>query len=134
MNLFTTYTKEEIKFLQDIVNKNSKCLKSMPMFSGLKKDDFSHFHEKRVSKKEIVEQFDFIYVKKGKIGVIKNGKIVKVLKESDCFGFLNVFSNEKFVLIGAEESEVILFGIKDFKVMESILYCVAKEIKGKVLI
>jgi len=134
MNLFTTYTKEEIKFLQEIVNENSKQLKSMSIFSGLKKEDFSHFYEKSISKKEIVEKFDFIYVKKGKIGVIKNGKIVKVLKENDCFGFLNVFANEEFVLIGAEDSEIILFGIKDFRVMENILYCVAKEIKQKVLI
>jgi len=134
MNLFTTYSKEEIQFLQEIVNENSKQLKSMSIFSGLKKDDFSHFYEKKISKKEIVEKFDFIYVKNGKIGVIKNGKVVKVLKKNNCFGFLNVFSNDKFILIGAEDSEIILFGIKDFRVMENILYCVAKEIKGKVLI
>jgi len=134
MNLFTSYTKEEIKFLQEIVSNNIKKIKNNSIFMGLNKDDFSHFHEKRVLKKEIIEKFDFIYVKKGKIGVIQNGKIVKVLKENECFGFLNVFSNQKSVLIGAEESEVVLFGIKTEKVMENILYCVAKEIKNKVLI
>jgi len=134
MNLFTTYTKEEIKFLQEIINKKIKKIKNNSIFMGLKKDDFSHFHEKKVSKKEIIEKFDFIYIKKGKIGVIKNGKIIKVLQENDCFGFLNVFANEEFLLIGVEESEVIFFGIKNFKVMENILYCVAREIREKVLI
>jgi len=134
MNLFTTYTKEEIKFLQEIINKKMKRIKVNSLFVGLKKDDFSHFHEKKVSKKEIVEKFDFIYIKKGKIGVIQNGKIIKVLKADDCFGFLNVFANEEFVLIGVEESEIVLFGIKTQKGMENILYCVAKEIKDKVLI
>jgi len=134
MNLFTTYTKEEIKFLQEVISKKINKKINNSILAGLNKDDFSHFYEKSILKKEIVEKFDFIYVKKGKIGVIKNGKIVKILKENDCFGFLNVFANEKFILIGAEESDVILFGIKNFTVMENILYCVAKEIKEKVLI
>jgi len=131
MNLFTTYTKEEIKFLQEIIKKK---INNDSILMGLNIDDFSYFQEKKILKKEMIEKFDFIYVKKGKIGVIQNGKIVKILKEGACFGFLNVFANERFVLIGAEESEIILFGIKDFKAMENILYCFAKEIKEKVLI
>jgi len=134
MNLFTTYTKEEIKFLQEVINKKIKKIKKNPIFTGLNKDDFSHFHEKKVSKKEMISKFDFVYVKKGKIGIIQNGKIVKVLKEDECFGFLNLFSTEKFILIGVEESEVVLFGVKTQKAMENILYWVAEEIKGKVLI
>ena len=134
MNLFTTYTKEEIKFLQEVINKKIKKIKHSSIFIGLNKDDFSHFQEKKISKKEIINKFDFVYVKKGKIGVIQNGKIVRILKEDECFGFLNVFANEEFVLIGVEESEIVLFGIKTQKTMENILYCVAKEIKGKVLI
>ena len=134
MNLFTTYTKEEIKFLQEVINKKMKKTKKSSIFAGLNKDDFSHFQEKKISKKEMINNFEFIYVKKGKIGIIQNGKIAQVLKEEDCFGFLNVFANEKFILIGAEESEVVLFGIKTQKAMENILYWVAKEVKGKVLI
>jgi len=134
MNLFVTYTPEEIKFLKSLMIKDVKDLNNLLLFKDLKKEDFSYLEEKKLAKKEIINKFDFIYVKKGRIGVVKNSKIVKILRKDNCFGFLKVFNNEEFVLISIEESEVLLFNVETKRGMEKILNCVAKEIKNKVLI
>ena len=134
MNLFVTYTPEEIKFLKSLMIKDVKDLNNLLLFKDLKKEDFSYLEEKKLAKKEIINKFDFIYVKKGRIGVVKNSKIVKILRKDNCFGFLKVFNNEEFVLISIEESEVLLFNVETKKGIEKILNCVAKEIKNKVLI
>jgi len=134
MNLFVTYTPEEIKFLKSLMIKDVKDLNNLLLFKDLKKEDFSYLEEKKLAKKEIINKFDFIYVKKGRIGVVKNSKIVKILRKDNCFGFLKVFNNEEFVLVSIEESEVLFFNVETKKGMEKILNCVAKEIKDKVLI
>ena len=135
MNLFTTYTKEEIKFLKEIVEKERGEVLKVKLFTGLKKEkDFLYFKEKIITKKEILSDFDFVYVKKGKLGVVKDNKIVKILKEKDCFGFLNVFLSEKYLLVALEESDIILFNVNSKEGIENILSCVAEKVKDKILI
>jgi len=135
MNLFTTYTKEEIKFLKEITKKESKELLKIKLFTGLQRDkDFVYFREKIVNKKEIISNFDFIYVKEGKLGVIEGNKVVKILSRGDCFGLLNVFSNKKFLLVSLEKSVIIFFNIKTKDAMENLLDCIVENISGKILI
>jgi hypothetical protein len=80
MNLFTTYTTEETKFLLSLTDK--KFTRNVhPIFLGVDTNKLSHFYNKSFPKKEIIKDFEFIIVNKGKIGVVKNRKVVKVLKE-----------------------------------------------------
>ena len=135
MNLFTTYTKEETETLLKIGRKKSFATKKIPLFQGVNINKLDHFEKKNIKKKEIIKDFEFIFVESGKIGVIKNGKIIKILTENELFGILNLFLNEEYILLALEESKIICFGIgEDIQIYHNLLEYVSTKIKGKIII
>ena len=135
MNLFTTYTKEETETLLKIGRKKSFAIKKIPLFQGVNINKLDHFEKKSIKKKEIIKDFEFIFVESGKIGVVKNGKIIKILTKYELFGILNLFLNEEYMLLALEESKIICFGIgEDIQIYRNLLEYVSTKIKGKVII
>jgi len=134
MNLFTTYTKEETKFLLEIGNKSFPSKKNN-FFTGIDTSKLSHFKRKTVEKKDTIENFEFIFIQSGRIAVVKNKQIIKILKKNECFGFLNTFLHEQYNLIALEKSEIILFGLgENIDIYKKIMECIAKDIKDKLII
>jgi len=133
-NLFTTYTKEEIKFLLSLTDK--KFTRNIhPILEGVDIHKLSHYYNKKVPKKEIIKEFEFVIVNKGKVGVVKNAKIVKILKENEIFGILKNFTDEDYILLTLEESEITFFGIgKCEEIKNNLLKYVANKIKDKLII
>jgi len=133
-NLFTTYTKEEIKFLLSLTDK--KFTRNLhPILEGIDIHKLSHFYHKKVPKKEILKEFEFIIINKGKIGVVKNGKIVRILKENEIFGILKNFTDEDYILLSLEESEITFFGIgKCEEIKNNLLRYLANKIKNTLII
>ena len=134
MNLFISYSPEETRFLLEIGEKHI-TRNVHNFFHGLDVHKLEHFKKKKLSKKDIVRDFEYILVEKGKVGVVKNNKVVKILQDNDCFGVLHTFLKEDYILLALEESEVTFFGIGSYKeAYENILRCVAKKLNGKILI
>lgn len=134
MNLFTTYTTEETKFLLSLTDK--KFTRNVhPIFLGVDTNKLSHFYNKSFPKKEIIKDFEFIIVNKGKIGVVKNRKVVKVLKENDVFGILKYFLNEDYILLTMDDCEITFFGIGECEeIKNNLLVYLSKQIKDKIII
>ena len=133
MNLFTTYTPEETKFLLSLENIKFSREKH-PLFVEIDIHKLKKFYKKRVEKKEIIKEFDFVLVEKGKIGVVKNSKVVRVLEKGDCF-ISKVFLDEDVLLLGMQDSEVVFFSVgEDKEIYENILKCIAGKMKNKILL
>jgi len=111
MNLFTSYTPEETKFLLEVAQKKIEI--QHDIFTGAKRDKMKYFRIKRFNKKDFIKEYDFVFVKKGKIGVISGGKVIRVLKDKDCFGYAKKFLGKDYTLLAMEDSEVVLFDIGD---------------------
>ncbi len=133
MNLFTSYTPEETKFLLEVVQKKIEI--KHDIFTGVNKDKIGYFKQIRLSKKEVIKDYDFVFVKKGKLGVISGGKVVKTLKEGECFGYAKKFLGEEYVLLVMENSEVVLFDIgEDVILAKNLLKYVSKHaVKCKII-
>jgi hypothetical protein len=134
MNLFTSYTPEETKFLLSLTDK--KFTRNVhPILLGVNTHKLSHFYNKTLPKKEIIKEFEFIIVNKGKVGVIKNGKIIKTLKENDIFGILKNFLNEEYILLTLENCNITFFGIGECEeIKNNLLTYLSKQIKNKIII
>ncbi|GAB6045844.1 hypothetical protein JCM11957_14420 [Caminibacter profundus] len=134
MNLFTTYTNEETKFLLEIGDR-SFPRKINSLFNGVNINELDHFYRKKIIKKEVITNFEFVFVESGKVGVVKDGKIIKILNENDCFGLLNVFLKEDYVLLVLEDSEITFFGIgKNIAMYKNIMEYFVKKIKDTIVI
>lgn len=134
LNLFTEYNKKETKFLLNLTDK--KFTREVhPILKGVDIHKLSHFYNKKFQKKELIKEYEFIIVNKGKVGVVKNGKIIKILNKGDVFGLMKNFANEDFILLTLEESEILHFGIgKCEEIKENLLNYVASKIKNKLII
>ena len=134
MNLFTTYTSEETKILLSLTDK--KFTRNVhPILLGIDTHKLSHFYNKTFPKKELIKEFEFIIVNKGKVGVIKNGKIVKTLQKNDIFGILKNFLDEEYILLTLEDCNITFFGIGECEeIKNNLLSYLAKYIKNKVII
>jgi len=119
MNLFTKYTQEEINFLLTIRRnkiKEIKDLNKIKYFKNVDKKDFEYIYIKILEKKEILDEYDLLIVMKGKIGVVDNKKIKKIIKNGEIFGIKSLINNNnKNTLIAIENSEVLLFKVKNKK-------------------
>lgn len=134
MNLFTTYTNEETKLLLEIGDRSFRR-KINSLFNGVNINELDHFYRKKIIKKEVITSFEFVFVENGKVGVVKDGKIIKILNENDCFGLLNVFLKEDYVLLALEDSEITFFGIgKNIAMYKNIMEYFAKKIKDTIVI
>ncbi len=109
MNLFTSYTPEETKFLLEVIQKKIEI--DHDIFTGVNKDKMKYFRIKRFNKKDFIKEYDFVFVKKGKIGVISGGKVIRVLKDKDCFGYAKKFLGKDYTLLAMEDSETVMFDI-----------------------
>ena len=126
MNLFVSYTIEETKFLLEIANKKIEI--KHDIFTGVNKDKMVYYKMQKILKKEIIKNYDFIFVKKGKIAVIENGKIIKTIKDEHCFGFSKKYLDKTYTLLALEESEVVLFDIgEDIVLAQNLLKYLAKH-------
>ena len=105
MNLFVSYTIEETKFLLEIANKKIEI--KHDIFTGVNRDKMGYYKMQKILKKEIIKNYDFIFIKKGKIAVIENGKIIKTIKDGHCFGFSKKYLDKTYTLLALEESEVV---------------------------
>jgi len=134
VNLFTTYTNEETKLLLEIGDRSFRR-KINSLFNGVNINELDHFYRKKIIKKEVITSFEFVFVENGKVGVVKDGKIIKILNENDCFGLLNVFLKEDYVLLALEDSEITFFGIgKNIAMYKNIMEYFAKKIKDTIVI
>ncbi len=117
MNLFTEYTKEETLFLLEL--KKSKILnvnyKTFPIFNNVDKKDFSYFKAEKIDKKEVLYEYDFIYIISGKIAVLKDKTIIKILSNDSLFGLSTKVKKTNFSLITLTETKIIKFDIKNNK-------------------
>ena len=135
MNLFTTYTPEETKFLLSLVTDQVIEFSEIPFFEGINKKELDNIliykRFVKLSKKEILKDYDYLIILKGKLAVIDSNKVLKVLNKYDLFGFSKVLFNKNYTLVAAEESEVLLFN-HDYHpiISERLLKYLAK---GKVL-
>ena len=128
MNLFVSYTPDETKFLLEIENKKIEIKHNL--FRGVNKEKLAYFKQETVEKKEIIEEFDFIFIKKGKLGVIEKGKIIKILKENECFGYLKKFLDKEYILIALEKSEIIKFDIgEDIELTKNLLRYISERVE-----
>jgi len=133
VNLFTTYTNEETKLLLEIGDRSFRR-KINSLFNGVNINELDHFYRKKIIKKEVITSFEFVFVENGKVGVVKDGKIIKILNENDCFGLLNVFLKEDYVLLALEDSEITFFGIgKNIAMYKNIMEYFAKKIKDTIV-
>jgi len=129
MNLFVSYTPEETKFLLEIVNKTVEI--KHDIFTGVNKDKMGYYKIRKVLKKEIIKDYDFIFVKKGKIAVIENGKIIKTIKEDECFGFSKKYLNKAYTLLAVEDSEIVFFDIgEDIVLAQNLLKYLTEHANG----
>jgi len=134
MNLFTTYSEEETKFLLSLINKTFPN-KTIPILSGVDIEKLTNFYTKDFQKRDLIKEYDFIVVNSGKLGVIKNAKIVKILKEGDIFGFLKVFLNEDYTLLVLEKSDITFFSLgEDIKIRDNLFKYLINKLKNKVII
>jgi len=133
MNLFTKYTQEETKFLLSLTDKKLTREGIHPILLCVDTHKLSYFYKKKFNKKEIIKEYEFFIVNKGKIAVVKNGKIVRTLKKDDVFGLLKTFTNEEYTLLVLEDnSEVTLFGIgKCEEIKINLLKYLAEQVKDK---
>jgi len=136
MNLFTKYSEEETKFLLSLTDKKLTRERGHPILLCVDTHKLSHFYKKNFNKKEIIKKYEFLIVNKGRIAVVKNGKIVRTLKKDDVFGILTTFINEEYTLLVLEDnSEVTLFGIgKCEEIKINLLKYLAEQVKDKVII
>jgi len=136
MNLFTKYSEEETKFLLSLTDKKLTRERVHPILLCVDTHKLSHFYRKKFNKKEIIKKYEFLIVNKGRIAVVKNGKIVRTLKKDDVFGILTTFINEEYTLLVLEDnSEVTLFGIgKCEEIKINLLKYLAEQVKDKIII
>jgi len=137
MNLFTKYTEEETKFLLTLRDKKlTREGGTHPILLCVDTHKLSHFYRKTFNKKEVIREYEFLIVNRGKIAVVKNGKILKTLQVDDVFGLLKTFANEEYTLLVLEDnSEVTLFGIgKSEEIKINLLKYFADNVKDKVVI
>ena len=136
MNLFTKYSEEETKFLLSLTDKKINREGNHPIFLCVDTHKLSHFYKRKFNKKEIIKEYELFIVNRGKIAVVKNGKIVRTLKKDDVFGILKTFTNEEYTLLVLEDnSEVTLFGIgKCEEIKNNLLKYFANFVKDKVII
>ena len=134
MNLFTKYSEEETKFLLSLTNKTFSN-KTIPILSGVDIEKLTNFYTKYFQKRDLIKEYEFIIVNSGKVGVIKNAKIVKILKKGDVFGFLKVFLNEDYTLLVLEKSDITFFSLgEDVKIRDNLFKYLINKLKNKVII
>jgi hypothetical protein len=133
MNLFVSYTPEETSFLLEVAQKKIEI--KHDIFSGADKEKMGYFKIQRFSRKDMIHNYDFVFVKSGKLGVVFNGKVVKTLKEGECFGYAKKFLGKDYVLLVMEESEVVMFDIgNDVVLAKNLLKYVSERIKNCTII
>jgi len=129
INLFTSYTPEETKFLLEIANKTIEI--KHDIFTGVNRDKMGYYKIRKVLKKEIIKEYDFIFSFFTKIGVIENGKIIKTIKEDECFGFSKKYLNKAYTLLAMEDSEIIFFDIgEDVVLAQNLLKYLTEHANG----
>lgn len=126
MNLFTVYTPEETAFLLNLVDK-----KGIKLSDDLELFNVKYFKKVILKKKNLLESYDFIYLKKGKLAVVDKEKILKIIKPGEVFGFYKKFFGKDYPIIAIENSELVLFDIGEsyFALEKLTKYLIEKEIK-----
>jgi hypothetical protein len=140
-DLFTEYTKQETEFILSLADfkadeiKSEFNITSIPLFKNCNVDEVLDYYEiKKVSKREVINEYDYVWVIKGSLGVIQNGKIVKKVKNS-LFGLMKGFFGINYSLIAIEESEVLFFNIKsDEQILLNITEFLLNELKNYTVI
>ncbi|WP_457561377.1 hypothetical protein [Caminibacter sp.] len=125
--LFISYSKEEVDFLLSLFDENINDVSSVEMFRNLDKNEFLKFERLKLNKKDIIKNYTNIWVLKGEIAIVKNGKIVK--KISNGGYFCKMFNDSNEFIIALKKSEIIDFDFdeKNYKVLNEILRYLLKN-------
>jgi len=126
MNLFTKYTPDETAFLLNIVDK-----RGIKLSDDVELINVKYLKIKHLNKKEIIDNYDFIFLKKGKLAVIDKNKIIKIIKPGEVFGFMKKFFSKNLPILAVDNSEVVMFDIgESYAALEKLTkYLIEKEIE-----
>jgi CRP-like cAMP-binding protein len=126
MNLFTKYTPDETAFLLNIVDK-----RGIKLSDDVELINVKYLKTKQLKKKDIIDKYDFIFLKSGRLAVIDKNKIIKIIKPGEVFGFIKKFFAKEFTILAIEESEVVMFDIgESYAALEKLMkYLLEKEVE-----
>ena len=118
MNLYTSYTPEEVHFLLSLTDGKKP---EIPFFRGLTKAEVSKITSKykvfELKKKEVIkEKYDYIWVFKGDVGLVRDSKLTKLSQNS------GAVLNGRYAVVSVSESRVACFNIKGDDYITSVFY------------
>ena len=135
MNLFTTYTPEELTFLANLpklAKKHEISNNSIKIFENLSEKDLEIVEKKVIllKKGEIYTTKNILWIAKGEIGLLYLKEIAKKIKQNQAYGIKEFLNKKEYQILALKESIVvdIKFSLTPSKALSKLLLNLCKTI------
>ncbi len=115
--LFVTYTKEEVDFLHSLLKEKFDV--NISIFKGVDKKEFLKYEYHELKSKQVLKNYDYIWVIDGEIGIIKNNKLIKKIGKNEGY-FCEKVKGGSY-LIALKDSKIVDFDFEDGSIVSSII-------------